>query len=78
MVRSTTSGPKPSRSRARPISAAAIRTAGLLGDQFVAIEPGAEEELLRGGESLDFTESALSLDKLIGSVVHDTGLGDDE
>ncbi len=59
-------------------SSAAVRTAGLLGDQFVAIEPGAEEEILRAGEFLAFTESATNLDKLIGTLVHDSGLGDSE
>ncbi len=56
-------------------SAAAIRTSGLLGDQFIALEPGAEEELLISGEEFAFTESAVNLDKLIGSVVHGDGLG---
>ena len=59
-------------------TAASIRTAGLLGDQFVAIDPGAEEEMLVSGESFDFTQSAVALDSLIGRVVHQTGLGDDE
>jgi len=54
---------------------AGIRTAGLLGDQFVALEPGGEEELLNSGDIIDFTESALSLEKLIGSLVHDSGVG---
>jgi phospholipid/cholesterol/gamma-HCH transport system substrate-binding protein len=52
---------------------AAIRTSGLLGDQFIALEPGAEDELLVGGEDVVFTESATNLDKLIGAVVHGGG-----
>ena len=56
-------------------TSAAIRTQGLLGDQFVALEPGAEDELLVSGEDFSFTESAVNLDKLIGSVVHGDGLG---
>jgi phospholipid/cholesterol/gamma-HCH transport system substrate-binding protein len=56
-------------------SAAAIRTSGLLGDQFIALEPGAEDDLLVSGEEFAFTESAMNLDKLIGSVVHGEGLG---
>ncbi len=59
-------------------SSASIRTSGLLGDQFVALEPGGEEELLRSGDQIDFTESALNLEKLIGTLVHDTDLGGDE
>lgn len=58
-------------------SSAAIRTAGLLGDQFVQLEPGAEEELLRQGEAFTYTESALALDELVGRLVHGDALGDD-
>ena len=50
--------------------AAAIRTAGLLGDQFVAVEPGAEDELLVSGDRFQFSDSAVQLDSLIGSLVH--------
>ena len=56
-------------------SAAAIRTSGLLGDQYIALEPGAEDELLVSGEEFAFTENAMNLDRLIGSVVHGDGLG---
>lgn len=52
---------------------AAIRTSGLLGDQFIALEPGAEEEFLVSGEDVVFTEGATNLDKLIGAVVHGGG-----
>lgn len=58
-------------------SSAAIRTAGLLGDQFVSLEPGAEDQLLAPGELFTYTESALSLDKLVGRLVHGDALGDD-
>ena len=57
---------------------AAIRTSGLLGDQFIALEPGAEEEMLVSGEDVVFTESATNLDKLIGAVVHGGGMGSDD
>lgn len=58
-------------------SSASIRTAGLLGDQFVSLEPGAEDELLQSGEVFTYTESALSLDKLVGRLVHGDAFGDD-
>jgi phospholipid/cholesterol/gamma-HCH transport system substrate-binding protein len=57
---------------------AAVRTAGLLGDQFVALEPGAEDELLRSGEVIGYTESAVNLDKLIGQLVHGDALGGED
>ena len=55
-------------------SSAAIRTAGLLGDQFIAVELGAEDEVLLDGEEFQFTESALSIEKLVGQLVHDAGV----
>ena len=55
-------------------SSAAIRTQGLLGDHFVALEPGAEEVVLLPGEEIVYTDSALNLESLIGRLVHSTGL----
>jgi phospholipid/cholesterol/gamma-HCH transport system substrate-binding protein len=55
---------------------ASIRTEGLLGNQFIELAPGGEEEILRSGDQIGFTESAINLEKLIGSVVHDARLGD--
>lgn len=57
-------------------TSAGIRTSGLLGDQFIALEPGGEEQLLTSGEEIAFTESALSIERLIGRFVHDAGLED--
>ena len=57
-------------------SSAAIRTSGLLGDQFISVELGAEDEVLTDGEEFVYTESAFSIDKLIGQLVHDAGVSD--
>jgi phospholipid/cholesterol/gamma-HCH transport system substrate-binding protein len=54
-------------------SSAAIVTAGLLGDRYIAIELGAEEEVLADGEQIAYTESAIVLERLIGKVVHNFG-----
>jgi phospholipid/cholesterol/gamma-HCH transport system substrate-binding protein len=51
-------------------TSARIRTSGLLGDQYVALVPGAEEELLASGDVLSFTESALNIESLVGRLVH--------
>lgn len=56
-------------------TSAAIRTAGLLGDQFVALEPGAEDELLKSGDAIDITENAVSVEGLISKFVTDGGPG---
>ena len=52
-------------------SSARILTSGVLGDQFVSLEPGAEEDVLRNGEEIQYTESALSIERLIGKFVND-------
>lgn len=57
-------------------SSAAIRTSGLLGDQFISVELGGEDDVLVDGEEFTFTESALSIDKLIGQFVHNAGVSD--
>ena len=59
-------------------TSASIRTAGLLGDQFLELEPGAEDALLAGGDEIGFTESALSIESLVSSLVHDAGLGGED
>jgi phospholipid/cholesterol/gamma-HCH transport system substrate-binding protein len=53
---------------------AAIRTSGLLGDQFIALEPGASEQDLTPGATISFTQNALSIESLIAKFA--TGLGD--
>lgn len=58
-------------------TSASIRTAGLLGDQFIELQPGAEDALLAPGGEIAMTESALSIESLVGSLVHDADLGED-
>ena len=49
---------------------ASIYTAGLLGEQYIGLEPGAEEEiLLEAGDEITLTQSALVLERLIGQVL---------
>lgn len=55
-------------------SSAAIRTSGVLGDQYLALEAGGEEQLLVSGEEIEFTENALSLERLIGRFVQNSGI----
>ena len=55
-------------------TAARILTSGVLGDQFIALEPGAEDDMLQPGDEIEFTESALSVEKLIGKFVNDADL----
>ena len=57
---------------------ASIMTEGVLGNKFLALEPGAEDELLTDGEEIAFTESAVLLERLIGKFVNDAGLDEEE
>jgi phospholipid/cholesterol/gamma-HCH transport system substrate-binding protein len=58
-------------------TSAAIMTAGLLGEKFVALEPGGADEMLESGDEIGRTVSALSIEKLVGKFVNDAGLEED-
>lgn len=47
-------------------SSASIFTAGLLGEQYVALEPGGSDTFLKNGDSVKLTQSALVMEQLIG------------
>jgi phospholipid/cholesterol/gamma-HCH transport system substrate-binding protein len=47
-------------------TSASIYTAGLLGEQYIALDPGAEEETLKDGSVIEYTQSAMILEQLIG------------
>src|SRR2546427_2540929 len=50
-------------------SSAKILTSGLLGDQYIGIEPGAEEKNLAAGDVIKQTQSAVVLENLIGQFL---------
>ncbi len=50
-------------------SSAAILTAGLLGEKYIGISVGADEEMLADGDYIDDTQSALVLEELIGKFL---------
>lgn len=50
-------------------SHASIFTAGLLGEQYIAVEPGAEDDTLKQGGRIEYTQSALVLEQIIGRVL---------
>ncbi len=58
-------------------TSAAIMTVGLLGEKFVALEPGGLDQMLKSGDEIGRTVSALSIEKLVGKIVNDTGLEED-
>jgi len=58
-------------------TSAAIMTAGLLGEKFVALEPGGADEMLESGDEIGRTVSALSIENLVGKFMNNTGLEED-
>jgi len=52
-------------------SSASILTSGLLGDQYIGIEPGGDDVALKNGDNFLRTQSALVLEKLVGQVIFD-------
>ena len=59
-------------------SSASIITSGLLGEQYIGIEVGADDTLLADGDNIEFTSSALLLEKLIGAFGLNQVSGDKE
>lgn len=48
---------------------ASIYTAGLLGEQYIGLDPGAEDDVLQDSDEITLTQSALVLERLIGQVL---------
>jgi phospholipid/cholesterol/gamma-HCH transport system substrate-binding protein len=56
-------------------TSASIMTAGLLGDQYIALEPGGDTQILHSGDQIQFTQSAVILERLIGKLIQNIGGG---
>ncbi len=54
-------------------SVAEILSSGLLGDKFLAIVPGAADDVLKPGGVIKFTQSPMSLENLIGQYIFSQG-----
>jgi len=50
-------------------SLAKITSASLLGDSYIAIDPGGSDLMLEPGEELTFTQSSVSVGDLIGKFI---------
>ncbi len=51
-------------------SSAKILTSGLLGEQYVGLEPGGDSEMLAGGGRIAMTQSAVVLENLVGQLLY--------
>ncbi len=50
-------------------STASILTSGLLGENYIGIDAGGSDKFLKQGSSIQYTQSALVLEKLIGQFL---------
>ena len=51
-------------------TSAKILTSGLLGDQYIGLEPGGAEQNLKPGDTIKMTQSAVVLENLIGQFLY--------
>ena len=51
-------------------TSAKILTTGLLGDQYVGLDPGADDKSLQANDSIKITQSAVVLENLIGQMLY--------
>ena len=49
---------------------ASILTSGLLGEQYIGLEPGGDAEMLAAGDTINLTQSAVVLENLIGQFLY--------
>lgn len=56
-------------------SSASINTQGLLGEQFVSLEPGGQQAYLVNGDHIKLTQSAVVLENLIGELLFSNSQG---
>ncbi|RUM52999.1 MAG: outer membrane lipid asymmetry maintenance protein MlaD [Methylococcus sp.] len=50
-------------------TSASIYTSGLLGEQYIGLEPGGADAFLKDGDEVEFTQSALVLEEIIGKFL---------
>ena len=51
-------------------TSAKIQTSGLLGEQYIGLEPGGDTEMLKAGDTITMTQSAIVLENLIGQFLY--------
>lgn len=52
-------------------TSASILTSGVLGENYVGLEAGADETFLKSGDQIPITQSAVVLEQLIGRFLYD-------
>jgi len=50
-------------------TAAVIASAGLLDGKFMSLQPGGDDDMLKAGDQINFTQSTPGLEELLGQVI---------
>lgn len=50
-------------------SSAEIISGGLLGSKYIALVPGGDDEFLKPGDDISYTQASISLEAMIGQVI---------
>ena len=56
-------------------TSASIVTSGVLGDRYVSLQLGGDDQMLKPGGEITFVEPAVILERLIGKFIHNAELG---
>lgn len=51
-------------------TSASIFTAGLLGEQYIGLDPGADEDYLKDGDEITLTQPAFVLERVLGQFLY--------
>ena len=54
-------------------TSASILTQGVLGSQYIGLEPGGSDTILGDGDQIAYTQSAIVIERLIGRVIQSLG-----
>jgi len=57
---------------------ALISSESLLGGKYLALEPGSDEEMLKPGERIPYTQAPQNLEQLLGKFIFSMQQGDDK
>jgi phospholipid/cholesterol/gamma-HCH transport system substrate-binding protein len=57
-------------------STAAVRSTGLIGDKFLAVDPGGDDANLADGGKIVYTQPSVSIEEMIGKFVFSGGGAD--
>jgi phospholipid/cholesterol/gamma-HCH transport system substrate-binding protein len=49
---------------------ASVRTSGIIGDKFIKLKPGGSDKILKNGEKIRETESAIDIEELVSKFIH--------